>query len=89
MRISDLRTPGLSLAVGAIRKFGPNVPPRRRAKFARWPTIHFKIMPIKNAGAMLFHYLLRDGILTDADYPAEWQATTRAPGAAKLKSGSN
>jgi hypothetical protein len=53
-----------------------------------WPVIHFKIMPIKNAAVMLFRYLLRDGILTEADYPEEWQAAKRAWEAAKSKSGS-
>jgi hypothetical protein len=43
-----------------------------------WPTIHFKIMPIKNAAVMLFRYLLRDGILSEADYPEQWQAAKRA-----------
>jgi leucyl aminopeptidase (aminopeptidase T) len=39
-----------------------------------WPTIHFKIMPIRQIAVMLFHDLWRDGILSEADYPAEWQA---------------
>jgi hypothetical protein len=43
-----------------------------------WPTIHFKIMPIKRAAVMLFHYLNRDSILNDADYPEQWQAAKRA-----------
>jgi hypothetical protein len=48
-----------------------------------WPAMHFKIMPIKNAAVMLFRYLLWDGILSDADYPEEWQATRRAQRASK------
>jgi hypothetical protein len=54
-----------------------------------WPTIHFKVMPIKNAAVMLFRHLLRDGILSDADYPEEWQASRRAWEAEKSKSGSD
>ena len=48
-----------------------------------WPTIHFKIMPIKHAAVMLFKYLWQDGILSDADYPEEWQASKRAWEASK------
>jgi hypothetical protein len=51
-----------------------------------WPTIHFKIMPIKRAAVMLFHYLNRDGILTDADYPEQWQRAKRAWEASKSNS---
>jgi hypothetical protein len=43
-----------------------------------WPTFHFKIMPIKNIAVMLFRYLLRDGILSEADYPEKWQASKLA-----------
>jgi hypothetical protein len=43
-----------------------------------WPTIHVKIVPIKRVATMLFHYLWQDGILSDADYPEEWQASKRA-----------
>ena len=52
-----------------------------------WPTIHFKIMPIKNAAVMLFRYLLRDGILSEADYPDEWKAAKRAWETAKNNTG--
>jgi hypothetical protein len=48
-----------------------------------WPTIHFKIMPIKHIAVMLFRYLWQDGILSDADYPEEWQASKRAWEASK------
>jgi hypothetical protein len=67
-------------------------PDHRRAveMFAReprwiylWPTIHFKIMPIKHAAVMLFRYLWQDGILSDADYPEEWQEAKRAWKASK------
>jgi hypothetical protein len=51
-----------------------------------WPTIHFKIMPIKRAAVMLFRYLWQDGILSDADYPEEWQALKRAWEASKSNS---
>ena len=51
-----------------------------------WPVLHFKIMPIKNAAVMLFRYLLRDGILTEADYPDEWQDARRAWEATQSKS---
>jgi hypothetical protein len=51
-----------------------------------WPVIHFKIMPIENAAVMLFRYLLRDSILSDADYPAEWRIAKRAWEAAKAES---
>jgi hypothetical protein len=43
-----------------------------------WPVINFKIMPIKNAATLMFHSLWQDGILSDADYPEEWQASKRA-----------
>jgi hypothetical protein len=42
-----------------------------------WPTIHFKIMPIMGIAVRLFQFLRQDGILTDADYPEEWQAAKR------------
>jgi hypothetical protein len=60
------------------------------AKGARWsylwPVIHFKIMPIKNTAVMLFRYLLRDGILSEADYPEEWRSAKRAWEAEKKES---
>jgi hypothetical protein len=43
--------------------------------FYLWPTIHYKIMPIKNTAAMLFHYVRQDGILSDSEYPEAWQAS--------------
>jgi hypothetical protein len=48
-----------------------------------WPAIHFKIMPIKRVAVVLFHYLWQEGILSDADYPQEWQASKRAREASK------
>jgi hypothetical protein len=51
-----------------------------------WPTINFKIMPIKNAAMRMFHTLWQDAILSDSDYPEEWQAEKRAWEAAKSKS---
>jgi hypothetical protein len=42
-----------------------------------WPTIHFKIMPIKRIAVGLFHSLWQDGILADSDYPEDWQAAKR------------
>jgi hypothetical protein len=48
-----------------------------------WPTINFKIMPIKNAAMRMFHSLWQDGILREADYPDEWQAEKRAWEASK------
>jgi hypothetical protein len=48
-----------------------------------WPTIHFKIMPIMRVTVMLFRYLWQDGILSDADYPEEWQTLKRAWEASK------
>lgn len=48
-----------------------------------WPTIHFKIMPIRQIAVMLFHDLWRDGILSEADYPTEWQAAKHAWEASK------
>ena len=52
-----------------------------------WPTIHFKIMPIKNATVMLFRYLLRDGSLSEADYPEERRAAKHAWETAKNNPG--
>jgi hypothetical protein len=52
-----------------------------------WPTIHFKIMPIKNAAVRLFRYLLKDGILSEADYPDQWRAAKRAWETAKSNAG--
>jgi hypothetical protein len=52
-----------------------------------WPTIHFKIMPIKNVAVRLFKYLSEDGILSDSDYPEEWQASKRAWEASKKNTG--
>jgi hypothetical protein len=48
-----------------------------------WPALNFKIMPIKNAAMRMFHSLWQDGILSDADYPEEWQASKRAWEASK------
>jgi hypothetical protein len=48
-----------------------------------WPTIHFKIMPIKRAAVMIFKYLWQDGILSNDDYPEEWQASKRASEASR------
>ena len=53
-----------------------------------WPAINFNIMPIKNAAMRMFHSLWQDGILSDADYPEEWQAEKRAWAASKSKAGS-
>jgi hypothetical protein len=51
--------------------------------FYLWPALHFKIRPIKNAAVKLFHYLLQDDILSEADYPDGWQASKRGWEAAK------
>lgn len=51
-----------------------------------WPVIHFKIIQIKNAAVMLFRYLLRDGILDEADYPEAWRSAQKAWEAAKKES---
>jgi hypothetical protein len=52
-----------------------------------WPTIHFKIMPIVRAAVVLFRYLWQDGILSDTDYPEEWQASKRAWESSKNNAG--
>jgi hypothetical protein len=40
-----------------------------------WPAIHFRIMPTLRGTFRLFHYLWRDGILADGDYPEAWQTS--------------
>ncbi len=53
-----------------------------------WPALGFKIMPIKDAAMRMFHSLWQDGILSDADYPEEWQASKRVWEASRRKAAS-